>query len=105
MGKVPSKANGGKLYSNSPEFRYVGSLTHNDTSIGEFLENQLSFLKFPQMEESFFIFQRRIIREILLRCYHGKDLEGFIQVIIFVFCLRRLTFLSLNSIPDFKLSR
>jgi hypothetical protein len=57
----------------------MSSLSFNKTT-KEFMDNELSFLKFPQLEESFFSFQRRIIREILLRCYFGKDLEGFTEV-------------------------
>lgn len=78
--RTPNPTNGGKYYQNSPEFIFHNFITYNDNSLQEYMMNHLSFVKFPQFEESFFSFQRKMIQELLLRCYYGKDIDGFIQV-------------------------
>lgn len=93
FGRTPNPTNGGKYYQHSPEFTFRHFITYNDNILNEFMINHLSFVRFPPLEESFFSFQRKVIQELLLRCYYGKDLDGFLQVsreLLVVFNLNRI---------------
>jgi hypothetical protein len=96
--RVPSRVNGGSCYELSPEFflsanHRISATLKDETSSSrsvdkapayEYLPNELSYLRFSQLEGegiSCFTFQRKIIREIFLRCYYGNDVEGLFEIL------------------------
>lgn len=62
--------------------------------------NELAYIKFPQFEHSVLETQRKLIREIWLRCYQAKDFEGALLALKVLAEIDTIDFPDLERLAD-----